>query len=892
MRRSLPLLLLGLFCLCAPLLADGPAFDLAGPKVDVHVKRGAVTLPISQVPNILPGDRLWIHPDLPESQSAHFVLVIAFLRGATNPPPLDWFTRVETWTRAPREEGVFVTVPPEAQQALIFLAPETGGDFSTLRKAVHDRPGAFVRAAQDLQAASWERMRLDTYLNEVKTSQSDPKVLKERAELAARSLGIKIQQQCFDRPADQQAACLSQHTEGMVLDDANAQSLVSQIANGSTADLMNQLSYSNIGGAGLYSPYVGAIVDMAKILSSLHTAHFQYIPALALPTQDTLNLRLNEPPSFRDPKSVVVVALPPVGPSKAPPLHPITPNETACAQKPGLVFSADGAPMIFGTSIAHELKLHLEGPNNYTLDVPATADPSKGGIVPTDDLPTLPWGDLTATVHGKWGFDEWEGPHFHLHSAGPEKWEVAADDQSALIVGREDTLHIQGDNTLCVSAIDMAGNTLTWKSPKPESLVVSVPLKSAQPGPITFHIHQYGIDNPDSFTLNAYAEAASLDRLTLNVGEHNATLKGTRLDEVAKATFSGISWTPAGLTRVQDFDELALNTASSTTGLQAGAEVTAKVQLRDGRELKVPVTINPPRPQVTLLNKGTQDDGATVPSPVHLGSPDDVPLSSRLVFFLKSVVPQKFPRNENVEVAAADGSFHTMLSLSDGSLMLEDQRTALGSVEPLARFGSSAFGPLRARAISADGIAGDWMPLGTLVRLPGFKELRCPRSPLKLCILTGTNLFLVDSIASAQDFGNATDVPQDFTGAQLAVPHPVGGLLYLKLRDDPNTVQTLNLPVTPMTPSLAQNTSSPIAPIQPPVAPPATPTAPASDTATPPADSTAPAKPETTPKPETSSPETQPAPQTTSKPETSSPPASTAKPEQQPAPNPTTNPNS
>jgi hypothetical protein len=46
----------------------------------------------------------------------------------------------------------------------------------------------------------------------------------------------------------------------------------------------------------------------------LHTAHFQYIPALALPAKDTLNLRLNEPPSFRDPKSVVVVALPPVGP--------------------------------------------------------------------------------------------------------------------------------------------------------------------------------------------------------------------------------------------------------------------------------------------------------------------------------------------------------------------------------------------------------------------------------------------------------------------------------------------------------------------------------------------------------------------------------------------------
>ena len=82
------------------------------------------------------------------------------------------------------------------------------------------------------------------------------------------------------------------------------------------------------------------------------------------------------------------------------------------------------------------------------------------------------------------------------------------------------------------------------------------------------------------------------------------------------------------------------------------------------------------------------------PSPVHMGSPDDVPLEGRLVFFLKSMVPQDFPRNQKVEVAAADGSFHTVLSLADGSLMLEDARPRWAAVEPLARFGSSAFGPV------------------------------------------------------------------------------------------------------------------------------------------------------------------------------------------------------
>src|SRR5208337_566676 len=128
MRCCSRLLLLWLISWSA-LQATAQAFDLAGPKVDVHVKRGLVTLPIGEVPNLLPGDRLWIHPDLPDSQSTHYVLVVAFLRGVTNPPPPGWFTRVETWTREAREEGIFIVVPQEAQQALLFLAPETGGDF-------------------------------------------------------------------------------------------------------------------------------------------------------------------------------------------------------------------------------------------------------------------------------------------------------------------------------------------------------------------------------------------------------------------------------------------------------------------------------------------------------------------------------------------------------------------------------------------------------------------------------------------------------------------------------------------------------------------------------------------------------------------------------------------
>jgi hypothetical protein len=818
MRRFLALLLW--CCVSSGLLAENnPAFDLTGPRIDVHIKRGELTLPIGQVPSLLPGDRIWVHPDLPESQSERYVLIVVFLRGATNPPPPDWFTRVETWNQSVRSEGVFVNVPSEAQQALLFLAPETGGDFSTLRRAVHDRPGAFVRAGQDLQAASLDRMRLEAFLAEVNTtSQTDPALLKQRTERAARSLGIRLDQQCFDKPTDQQAPCLVQHTDGLVLDDTNAQSLVTQLMNGSAADLMNQISYSPLAGAGAYSPYIGAIVDTARILASLHTAHFQYIPALALPSKDTLNLRLNVPPSFRDPKSVVVVALPPVGPAKPPPLHPMNVSAEYCAQKPELVLPVEGAPLLFATQMASGLVLHVETHDKgkaTAVDLPVKADPSAGGLVLTEPAPLLPEADVTAELRGKWGFDEWKGPWFHLYSAQPGKWALGPDEQLALVVGREDKLHLEGDSSLCVDRVEMKSGggkplKLEWTSAKPENLEMSVPMKEAAPGVVDLEIYQYGLEKPQILKLKSYTEAASLERLTLSAGDLKATMLGTRLDEVAKATLEGIELKPAVLSRVQDKDELEMAANGSTASLVPGKPYVARVELEDGRKVSVAATVIPPRPAVTLLSKGTQEEATAAPSPVHLGSADDLPIDQRLVFFLKTTVPASFPRNEKVEVAAADGSFKTSLSLEDGSLMLEDAKTAIGMVEPLARFGSSAFGPLEVRVTSASGLAGDWLSLGTLVRLPGFKELHCPRNPAKACTLTGSNLFLAESIGASPELENATEIPADFTGTQLSVPHPTNSLLYVKLRDDPATVQTLTLPVLPANAATNATTAAPV----------------------------------------------------------------------------------
>ncbi|HXP11381.1 MAG TPA: hypothetical protein VN828_22950, partial [Acidobacteriaceae bacterium] len=244
----------------------GPAFDLDGPRIQVKVTRAGKTLPIAMVANLAAGDRVWVHPDLPEKEGARYVLVVAFLRGSVNPPPENWFTKAETWNKKVREEGIYVTVPQGAQQVLLFLAPETGGDFPTLRNAVRGRPGAFVRAAQDLHQASLDRARLDTYLASVKTvDNGDPKATEDKTKLLARSLNIKVDQQCFDKPTEQQAPCLVQNPDSLVLDNGRSQSIVQQMTGGSAGDMLAQMSYTQQAGGGYYSVYVGTVMDMAKI---------------------------------------------------------------------------------------------------------------------------------------------------------------------------------------------------------------------------------------------------------------------------------------------------------------------------------------------------------------------------------------------------------------------------------------------------------------------------------------------------------------------------------------------------------------------------------------------------------------------------------------------------
>jgi hypothetical protein len=801
---------LGLVIGCPALSwSDAAAFDLKGPKVEVRVQREGHTLPLSEVPNLQAGDRLWVHPDLPDTQSVRYLMVISFLRGSTNPPPDSWFTRVDAWSKPVHNEGVYVNVPEGAEEAIVFLAPETGGAFSTLRSAVQGKPGAFVRAAQDLDQASFDRERLEKYLDSVREASSDPVQMKTRTTLLARSLNMKLDQQCFDKPSAQQAPCLTQNTDQLVLDDTHSQTMVATLSSGPSSDLLVQVSATPTAGAGYYSAYVGAVVDVVRILGSAHTAQYQYIPALSLPKKDNLNLRLNTPPSFRNPKSVIVIALPLVRVAVNPPLHPIDATQVFCADQPSLVLPADGAPLVFATELAHNFVLHVETKTGPGIDLPAVPDAAEGGfVIDTQAMQSVELeGEVIGVLRGVWGFRAFEGPRFRLRASSPQQWVVASKDASALIVGREDTLHLESPDACCVSAVSLRdakgkSSDAGWKMTKPDALEVKVPLQNATAGPLTVVIHKMGTRQADEIPLHTYSEAGRLDAFDIHSGDAEGVLKGTRLDQVTSLYLAGLRFTPDGLSRANQRDELKLVCRDASVGkrLEPGDALVVHVALEDGRSMDLETTVEASRPRVAVLSKNVQLDTASSPSTIRLEGQDELPQDGRLNFFLKTQVPENFSPSEKIEVATADESFSVLLSEKDGNLTPQDSKTIFGVLDPLKLLGPSAFGPLKFRPVEGNGIEGDWQPLITLVRIPVLEGIRCARSAEKQCTLDGDKLFLIDAVSSDPDFTNAVTVPDGFVEAALTIPHPKEKTLYLKLRDDPSTVVTANVPILTASP--------------------------------------------------------------------------------------------
>ncbi len=860
-RRSRVAIALAILLLASTALRADPArFDLAGPRIDVHVTRAGKTLPIAEVPNLQPGDRIWLHADLPPTQSIHYLLVAAFLRGTTNPPPDSWFTEIQTWNKKVRAEGVTITVPAEAQQVILFLAPETGGDFSTLRSAVRGRPGVFVRASQDLIESGFEQARIETYLAAIRrVPPGDSAALAKHSDLLSRTLSLKPNGDCFKRPVDTQASCLTQAGNQSLLDDGHGQT-VADALNGPNSDFINQASYTSLAGAGNYSAYVGAIVDLIRITSGLHTAKYQYIPAIAFPDGDALNLRLNTPPSFQNPKSVIVIGLPAIQAAVPPPLRPSDAKQISCLLEPSVVLPVEGAPLVYATGFAHDLVLHLNGPNpspGQTTDIPLSPDAYHGGLVlasaslrkalplPSTQAPpesssnsgaspapadaasgkpiSTPSSTLTGTIVGYWGFDRFTGPELQLQNAPGRDWKLAGKD--VLIAGRDNHLTLSSTGVACVEKISLETSAharvdAKWKpAATPSALDVTVSLKATSPtsepadppGAMHLVIHQFGgspNDEKDSLVATrTYSPPAQLDGLELHAGDTTADLTGSSLAQVEKLSIDALTFTPAPPATPSNQDTAAPTPAPSNSDTRLRFTLPAGSQppkLRVGERLTASLSLRDGRTLTLPVTVSPPRPAVTLlskniaqsgDSPIHLTGPDDLPIDQQFHFSLKSET--SFPRTGKIEVASADDTLHTTLDTSNGGLVLANPHTLLASLDPLKAFGTSAFGPLRLRPVSPDGTPGDWIPLATLVRLPTLTGLHCPSEAAQPCSLDGAGLYLVDSLSTDPAFTNPVTVPEGFVGSSLTLPRPAKTGFFLRLRDDPTAANLVTLPILP-----------------------------------------------------------------------------------------------
>jgi hypothetical protein len=709
--RLVPLLWLVAGWSAVPARADPAPFDLAGPSLTVSVTRGGVTLPIAAVPQLSAGDTVSVALNLPPSETARYLLVAAFLRDPTNPPPDSWFFRSETW-KAPHRGGgpLDLTVPEGANHLALFLAPATGGDFATLRRAVEARPGAFIRAAQDLEQASLDRSRFEAYLAAIRSvSAQASETLAHDAPVIAASLRIKINEDCLQRQAEFQAACLLDAKQAVVLGgDGTANG---NAVTGAATDLVMTLSTTSAAGSGVYSPYIGAIRDIVGIFGAMHSARYQYIPALGLGHGDRLALVLNTPPSFADPKSVLMVALPGIKPAIA-----LVPHHRPGGLPPCLGAAEPLAPLVisplyYATDFARDLALRVHLADQAVTDLPLLPDPVRGGLIikPGTVLPKDASGPITATLTGMWGFDTFTGPDVALATPGDWHWQRKEP-------GKDDTpLLLSGAASACVAAVSVTAphgkpQPVSWKVEAPDEIAVALP-----PGQDRHESLTIGIEGPP----------------------------GTA---------------PATLT-----------VAPPARALPPVARIIAKVS-------------EPPAPDATAVPAIVLDDA------------DEIPANARLSFTLKTEPGEHFTGHEAVEVGTPGSEATVRLTVGNG-LTIVDPRVMVASLTPAQALGGSAYGPLRARLMRGD-VAGDWLGVGTLVRLPRLKALDCPTNPASGCTLRGDALYLLASVSAKREFDNATSVAEGYPGSTLAVPRPgAAATLFVRLHDAPEVINRVKLPV-------------------------------------------------------------------------------------------------
>ena len=791
LRRLVFSCLLGLLLPAFPADAATSSFDLVGPRLRVTVKHGDTILPLERVPNLAEGDSVSIKLDLLPAQTERYRLVAAFLRGAVERPPNDWFHEAQSWK--PKNAELSLTVPEGAQQMALFIVPERGGSADAIGSAVRKQPGAFVRAVQELNQASLDRARLDTFSQTMlATERTAPQTVAAVSPVLARSLSIRLKTECLEQPVELQAACLTVDRETLLLADTHSSALADTLA-GTPTDLAFQLSATPQAGYGSYSSYIGVVRDLFRLVGAFQSTQLQFIPALAHMEDGAVTVLLNTPVSFAKPVSVIVMAMPAVEAPKPPPLRRPDPSAALCAA-PGLVLPVEGAPLIYATDYAHDMMLRLKRADGSAVEMPLRADAALGGFVATGAVPAeTPGAAVTGQLHGIWGFAPFDGPAFTLSKPDGRGW--AAGDHTSLVVGRANTLEVSGGGAGCVTEVEMRrgdapAQDVTWKQAGADRIVATLPLEKIEPGPLSILIRMKGETDPTVLTLRAFQETGSLDDLSVHAGDSEALLTGTRLDQVVGATLGKLALQPGALTRVGKQDRLTLRMADADAPLPvtAGKTETADVTFANGRHKSVSVTIAPPRPAVKLVQISAQPAVHEDLRPITLATPGVFAQDSRLTFAFHPNDATTLTGRETIEIATADGRAVTTIAAGKG-YDLQDAKTGIVTFVPAETLGPAAFGPLRFRATSDTG-ASAWVPLATIVRLPDIRSVACAAA--KGCKITGGRLFLLSKVGASATFEQSRDVPDGFVETEIAAPAGADTRVFLQLRDAPQALATVS----------------------------------------------------------------------------------------------------
>src|SRR5262249_15366778 len=161
---------------------------------------------------------------------------------------------------------------------------------------------------------------------------------------------------------------------------------------------------------------------------------------------------------------------------------------------------------------AHDLVLHAFTADGTRIDLPALPDARRGGfVVDTGTLSAKGAPQVVrGTLHGRWGFDGFDGPDFTLADAHEASFALAPGDEANLIVGRQATVHFKASSVTCVREVALEHGTgpathLEWSALHPDELEVRLPLQQQKPGPLSVRIEQFGAA-PQKLTLHAFNE--------------------------------------------------------------------------------------------------------------------------------------------------------------------------------------------------------------------------------------------------------------------------------------------------------------------------------------------------------------------------------------------------